>query len=549
MRSNLNLGAITGPVVERLSAGSKKNAYLNDPVLWAEEYLGIQLWSKQKEILYSIRDNRRTAVAAARGVGKSFCAAVAMAWWIDVHPIGVDETGAQLTFVASTAPFQDQITAILWNNVRILHLLSKKRYEEGRVDHPLPGYITGDNKWKTNDGITIGQGRKPPDSKADSGYSGLHAEYLLAIGDEAAGLNQDMVNNLGNITTGSKNRLLLIANPTDPTSAMASIWTKDLASWVRMHISVLDSPLITKEDGFDPKRAEGLSGQDLVDDYREEWGEDHAEYIINILGNWAFERGNNVFTDVDIARGVNCLVQPEETRFLQLGVDVARGDKDATELYLCETGEVWETDPETGKPTTSTGRKGWRIRYVNSWKNVPLSWSDPESPGTAQRVDAHARAVGAQAVAIDAAGLGRGVTDPVAELALDGAYVPVEIFGNARTSDRRAYANLRVEAIFDLQNEMRKGNVDIDGSDEGFLSQLRAVIFDYNDKGVKIIESKDKMKKRGLKSPDKVDAAWYSFVDVSEMINPSALQPGDREYHLPEEFADVSDLYTSAYGA
>lgn len=143
-------------VLGQLQQQTKRKRYREDPVLWVKEYLGLQLWSKQKEILYSIRDNRNTAVAAGHGVGKSFIASIAMAWWVDVHP-----WNAQDTFVASTAPFQDQITTILWDNLRSIHALSRQRFKDGIVDHELPGYITSTNLWKLDSGETIGQGRKP----------------------------------------------------------------------------------------------------------------------------------------------------------------------------------------------------------------------------------------------------------------------------------------------------------------------------------------------------------------------------------------------------
>lgn len=513
-------------------------------MLWVEEYLGEFLWSKQKEILYSIRDNKNTACAAGHGVGKSKVAAFAMAWWVDVHP-------PNETFVASTAPFADQISAILWNNLRIVHQKSKDRHAEylrrqsegeplgefAAADHSLYGYITGDNKWKTPLGVLLGQGRKPPDNKADSGYQGLHARYLLAIGDEAAGLNQDMVNALGNITTGADNRQLLICNPTDPTSAMAKIWSLNLKSWHRMNISVLDSPLITREEGWEHFANVGMSGPEYVEEMREKWGEDHPEYLIRVLGQWAFERGNNVFSDVSIARAVNAVVQPTEGKpYRQLGVDVARGNTDATVLYLCERGTVWETDPETNLPTKDTGRVGYRLRYLNSWFGKPLTWTDPENPGTAELVDTYARAEGVTTVAVDAAGMGVAVTDRLAEIFQE-RYALVEVWGSKPSNDTRAFLNIRAEGIFDLAAAMERGDVDIDGTDEEFLTQLRSIVFEYTDKGQKKIESKDSMKNRGLKSPDNVDAGWYAKTDFSPLVEDpyAGMKPGDK---IPLDFDD-----------
>lgn len=131
----------------------KQDRYKDDPVLWSREYLGINLWSKQREILYSIRDNRNTAVAAGHGVGKSFVAAIAVAWWVDTHPV-------EKTFVATTAPSSSQL-GIIWDNLRRMYNLAEQRYKDGLVDHKLLGYITGDHKWKADDGSLIGEGRAP----------------------------------------------------------------------------------------------------------------------------------------------------------------------------------------------------------------------------------------------------------------------------------------------------------------------------------------------------------------------------------------------------
>src|SRR5690606_28831441 len=90
-----------------LERRAKRARYINDPVAWAKDMLDGELWSKQQEVTCSVRDTRKTAVAAAHGVGKSYLASVLACWWIDVHPI--DEV-----FLATTAPFQSQISAILW---------------------------------------------------------------------------------------------------------------------------------------------------------------------------------------------------------------------------------------------------------------------------------------------------------------------------------------------------------------------------------------------------------------------------------------------------
>lgn len=529
--SNAFLNNVADSAIDFLDKQAKSAKYRNDPVAWAEGFLGVQLWSKQKEILYSIRDNRNTAVAAGHGVGKSFVVAVAVLWWIDVHP-----WDAQETFVATTAPFQDQITTILWDNMRSMFDRVKQRKRDGLVDHVLPGYITGDNKWKLDSGQIIAQGRKPPDNKADSGYQGKHATFLLAIGDEAAGLGKDMVDALGNISTGPENRMVLIANPTDPTSAMAKIWKEKMPSWNRMKISVFDSPLITGEEGFDPSRAGGMSGMEYVNEALEKYGsEDDPRYQSRVLGEWAFDAANNVFTEEDLAKAGNCVVLPDPDGTMEFGCDIARMGADSTWVYYRQFGEVWSTDPETTKPITQSGVRGSIVRKLGNWSKAPLVGSDPANLGSAERIHALALQHGAKIVKVDASGLGSGVVDGLRELC-SGQYVIVEVFGGAAPADTRAYINMRAEQYFRLKKLMYAGEMDLDSQDEDLLEELRGVLFENADKGQVKIESKDSMKRRNVKSPDRADALWYACLDVDHLLNPLAqMKKGDRVSFDPDD--------------
>ena len=63
----------------------KPAPYLDDPVGWMTDVLGDHVWTKQREIAESVRDNRYTAVKACHGPGKSFIAARIGCWWINVH--------------------------------------------------------------------------------------------------------------------------------------------------------------------------------------------------------------------------------------------------------------------------------------------------------------------------------------------------------------------------------------------------------------------------------------------------------------------------------
>jgi hypothetical protein len=533
-----NYTAIAEIAAGRIEQRSKAHAYRDDPVKWATEFMGLQVWSKQKEILYSIRDNRATAVAAGHGVGKSWIAALAACWWIDTHPL--DEV-----FVASTAPTVDQVNAILWTNIKKFHELAKRRYDEGITDHPLPGYVTNDSKWKTDSGVLIGQGRKPPNEASDVAFQGVHATYLLAIGDEAVGLNAGMIGALANIATGVHNRQLLIANPTDPTCEMAKIWVKETESWNRMHISVFDSPLVTNEPGFDQSRAEGMSGWNYINERREEWGEDDPRYIARVLGQWAFDSGNTVFSEGDITNCLNAYVLPDPDAPIHLGVDIAWSDKgDFSSVYSCQSGEVWETDDETGKPDIQTGRRGWVVRRVAIWKGAPLAGHNPDNPSNADRIIEFAQAVGGQFVKVDSSGVGMAVIQDLASRNL--TFDLYKMAGGDPARESRTYTNSRAEAFFDMKIAAHQGLLDLDIDDEDFIDQLRSIQYEYDARNRIKIQSKADMRKEGKRSPDFADAAWYAFY-IPEDMRESGPKKGDvitfnAEDYIPDWYEDLRGL-------
>lgn len=523
---NATMSSLLPGVLGQLQQDSRRRKWASDPVAWAEDFMGLQLWSKQREILYSIRDNHNTAVAAGHSVGKSYVAAVAVMWWIDTHPV-------RETFIASTAPSFEQVN-ILWDNIRTLFAVAKERHEKYSTliaqgedlgefawsDHAFPGNITYDNKWSLKDGTTLGQGRKPPDSKGDIAFQGRHATYLLAIGDEAAGITKDFLDALGNIATGEHNRVLLIANPTDPNCAMAQKWNQGLSTWNLMHISVFDAPTVTHEEGFDLSRAGGMSGWDYINEKKEEWGEDDPRYISRVLGQWAFDSGNTLFSEEDIQKAIRTHVLPDPNSRIELGVDVGRAlEGDPSFVYSMQWGEVWELDPETNKPVTGTGEKGMKIRHVTSWRGVPLSSYRADNPGQAQQLHDLARGIGASVIKIDASGHGKGVIDPLATDLNRGNYTVIEVWGSYPSSDKRSYENIRAENAFRLKDLCFNGKVDLDPDDTELHEEMRGVLYDFTDKGARKLEGKDSMKRKGKKSPDRFDAVWYASMDVSHLID------------------------------
>src|SRR5690348_3619215 len=81
-----------------------------DPVWFSREILGFDPWSKQREILESVRDNEATAVRSCHGIGKTATAAEVVLWFLAAF-------GPE-ALVVTTAPTWRQVRDLLWREIR-----------------------------------------------------------------------------------------------------------------------------------------------------------------------------------------------------------------------------------------------------------------------------------------------------------------------------------------------------------------------------------------------------------------------------------------------
>lgn len=525
----MNLTDIAKGAQVELLVKARKRQYFNDPVLWASDYLGIKPWSAQARVAMSLVDNKNTVVKAGHEVGKSWLAGLLICWWVDTR---WDLPGG--CFVVSTAPSTRQINAIVWREVRKFHNLAKKRYADGIVDHPLVGYITSDAHWRLPDGIELGYGAKPPEGadkeSGNDSMSGIHARYVLAVGDEAVGLTKGLIGDLANITSNATSRRFLICNPTNPLSYVASIFKRDLAGWAKHTISVFDSPNFHGRGVCDPERCknyeehqamepyegfprevlETLVDQSYVDDIIEEHGLNSPTYISRVTGEFAWDMGFTLIRPEDIAKGMDVEIVPSDETKPVLGVDVSRsksGDKNT--VYKYHDGQ---------------------LRFVDDW-------NDPNAVNTAERIHKLALQHGVDEVRIDGAGLGGPIADYVRELS-EGRYLVAEILGNDPSPDIKRWRNHRAWSWWSFQDRLSKGLIDIDGEDEKLQEQLLGVEIKKQLSGNNslLLESKIEMAKRGIHSPDHADAAVYAATDLSMWQNREpvgAIHAMDRE-NIPD---------------
>lgn len=457
--------------VERRLTPEPERELPDDPVKWTRERLDIFLWSAQRQILRSVVENSKTAVQSCHGAGKSMTAAIAAAWWIAAHPPGE-------ALVVTTAPSGDQVRTILWGEIRKLHTRGGLRGSITKASNPA---------WTIGDSL-VAFGRKPADyvdeNTARTQFQGIHARYLLVLMDEAGGIPPWLWTAVQTLVTNESSRILAIGNPDDPTTTFAKICAPG-TDYNIIKISAFDTPNFTAEDVPEQLR-ESLVGVSFVRDAEKDWGLDSPLYISKVLGEFP-----EVADDVIISPK---LIREAHERDLsgkalkdhgRYGMDVADVGEDESVIYR---------------------NRGGMIRLVDSWKGTD---TDKGQRKARLILDEH---LGHVPMQIDFPGVGGAVYHPLK----NEGYRVTPFNGGEPAHDSERFANRNAEAWWAFREGLADGRIDLDPDDTILASQLqqRKWRLDTSQRRIRI-ETKDEMKKRGIKSPDRADAAiltWYQAV-------------------------------------
>lgn len=440
-----------------------------DPVGWIQERLGEHVWSKQVQILESIRDNRYTAVPSAHSTGKSHIGSRAVAWWEDSHP--VDEV-----FAITTAPSSVQVKAILWRYIKA-----------ARRKGDLPGYITESEipEWKI-DGRLVAYGRKPQDlsnaEEAATAFQGIHARYVLVVVDEAGGVPKWLWDAVDSLVTSPTNRVLAIGNPDDPASHFERICQPG-SGWNVIPISAYDTPAFTGEV-VPQEMSDVLVSEEWVEERKKRWGEGSSLFISKVLGQFPELTDDTLIAPslINKARYETDLSGPAVKTFGQYGCDIARLGADETCIYRNRAGFVRLEYSRYKQDTMKTA--GWIASTLRKHANLSVkAW-------------------------IDVIGIGAGVYDRLKEQGL-----PVHPFSSSEKPHRRErFKNRRAEAYWHMRTMFEEGAIDIDPDDDDLAAELGGIKWWHDSSGRIVIESKEDMAKRGLHSPNRADAVMMSLV-------------------------------------
>lgn len=487
--------------------------YEDDPVGFVVEGLGESLWSRQREILLSLRDNKRTVVPACHAPGKSHLAARAVAWWIAVHPPGT-------AMAVTTATTFRQVRNILWTQLRRL-----------QQTHNLPGETT-QIEWRIGTEL-VAYGFSPRDTD-ETAVQGIHAPHLLVVVDEAGGIPHTLGRAMEAIMTGGHTRLLAIGNP--PTDVEDSwferICQSDLYNVIP--ISVYDTPNFTGEEVDICRTCPGevlphsikthLVDHEWVKDVVGEFGEESAFVEARVHARFPRSAPNKVIPLSWVESAMDNQ-NPLSSNEIRLGVDVAADGGDEFVIARADGFDVTLRHHSSG----SSNQNAVDVAGV-----VLEQIRQAEADARDRRVREPVK------VKIDTIGVGWGVVSILQrwrdEQMHSATIIGVNVAERAR--DAGKFSNQRSEMWWNartlLQPQVRTEGAEPTQDvkltlDRRTTAQLSAPLYKSDSSGRIKIETKIDMKRRGINSPDRAEAVLLALYEPPgagniPLVNPIGIE-------------------------
>lgn len=442
-----------------------------DPVAWAKERCGIELWSKQCEVLQSVVMHSNTVVPACHSAGKSYLSSIATLWWLDVHPPGQAR-------VVTTAPTSKQVDAVLWYEINKLHA------KLGLRGHCNIREIYYDKQ-------LVAMGRKPPDHQ-EAAFQGMHAKYMLVIYDEAYGIPKRLWDEGSSLASNEYGRQLAIGNPDGP--GFFEDMCRDGSGWNVIHISYRHTPAFTGEK-VSKSLLENLISRRWVDERRERWGEESALFQSKCEG--VFPTSGDPFSTINASWAIACQNNelPEDEP-IEAGIDVGAGSD----------------------RTVIRERRGWRA-------GREAIFIDDDPMRTVGKLVEKINEWGITRVKIDVTGIGWALGGrlfelssrhhPTGERRHNAEVVRVNFANKPSPGKEKQFLNKRAEIYWNVGREYsRLTQWDLTNVDDDVINELSASRYEIIDSHGKIkIEPKKDIIKRLRLSPDRAEALLLAFYD------------------------------------
>lgn len=451
------------------------NFWRSNPEDYFHRVLGIEgeepyngMWDGQYAMLESIPicidKHKNLVVASGHSLGKDFIAGGLVPYFLQVWGPCI---------VITTAPTGRQVETVMWGEIETRYKAAKAelpgRLLTTRIDIEPNWYALGFTTKET--GQMVGK------------FQGFHSPRVFVIASEAQAISDTTYEQIDAILTGEIGLLIMIGNPLRSTGYFAR-QIKNTKDNMVLHFSCLNTPNYKENRQVIP----GICSRSWVEKKREAWGPEDPRWFGRVLGQIPKTSIDSVFSIDLIEKMVERQTRSTEVR-RGLAADVARFGDDETVIYGGTNGVVEAQEIYSGLSTTETAAKSVMV---------------------------NTRIRGGNFIAVDADGVGSGTIDTLYDMNLPGIDL-VEIHSQGKPIDNQFY-NLKAEMWFAAKDRAERGDASIP-NDEILKEELLEVKFFINKKGKIQIESKEDIKERLGRSPDRADA-WVYFQWATENASP-----------------------------
>jgi phage terminase large subunit len=444
---------------------------LCDPVKFARHVLGYDLWPTQEEMLRAITTHPRLGVKACHASSKTLTAALLVLWWIARYKDGIAIT---------TAPKFEQVEKLLFAEIHKATQNSKFAYPKLNLSQVKLGpdnYALG---LSTNAGVR---------------FQGFHGAHLLVILDEAPGIESDIWEAVEGARAGGDVHVLALGNPTIVGGPFHDAFVAHRAQWKTLTIDAFDTPNL---QGFTLEMLRnlprGLPEDDPIFQYKPrpylvtrrwvyekywEWGEKSGLWQAKVRGQFPENSDDTLISLawLEAAKKREVHFDQYQGRDLVAGIDVAGPGKDETVCYVRQGPSIvgfaaWSSPDPRGQCVAFLTPYKKRLRLVNV-----------DSIGLGYNFGMHLRDQG----------------------------FPVDLVNVGQTAhDAARFANLKAECYWGLRERLEAGEL-AGLTDDQTIAQLATIHWKATPQGKIAIESKEEMRSRGVKSPDRADALMLAF--------------------------------------
>lgn len=532
---NLSLSPTeTTEVLHKHLSNLQVELYRRRPDLWLEERFGEDMktlfwdrydeykdhkwdgdpnpfWKMFRQIAINDKYNRFIGIESATSCGKTYVLARLIYWFLDCF---------EGSTVVTTAPTKQQLETVLWGEIRkafpkFRRLRPKAEIYNCRIYPEGNGGLNNTDLEDENlNGKWICYGKTAGISANEDSsvhFQGIHAEYLLIVVEECAGVHKAIIKALENTATGDNNYIVAVGNPNSVTDPLHQFCEYDSVTSIR--ISSLDHPNIVRQKSFIP----GAVTESSIDFRKKEYGESSDFYKSRIRGIAPAQSSDSLIRYEWIASCCIFKSQYDELEpikedfrsFNAVGIDVANSEEGDKACITWGRGNQLQLIQEFH--CKNANDLALNVIKDDDWlisrgKNV-YNTEKLKNFGILER---H--------IGVDAVGVGAGTVNTFDDHNINvkslqgGQDVDAIIKDEATGKPLYTFQSLRSQMYFTFARELQKREIMITISDIVVLNKLikEATVPKLLSGGTSIaVEGKEHIKKRLGHSPNVLDSAVY----------------------------------------